>query len=97
MTLLKQKIEESSQANVARMLEISGSALSQIMSGTYKAAPDAILERVREVYGGVSVQCPVLGEITLARSAQEQKRPFAATNPQRVRLYRECRTCKNRK
>lgn len=97
MTLLRQKISETSQAHVARMLEISGSALSQLMGGTYKAAPDSILERVREVYGGISVECPVLGEITLARCAQEQKRPFAATNPQRVRLYRECRTCKNRK
>lgn len=93
MKLLNQKIDESSQANVARLLGISGSALSQLRGGTYNANPDAILQRVREVYGGETVNCPVLGEIPLGRCAEKRKLPFAATNPQRVALYRACQTC----
>ena len=93
MKLLADKIAETSQAHVARMLDISSSALSQLMSGTYKAAPDAILERVREIYGGISVECPVLGEIPLSKCAAERKKPFAATSHQRVALWKACQKC----
>ena len=93
MTLLNQKVAETSQAHVARLLGISDSAVSQLRSGTYKGAPDAILQRVREVFGDETVQCPVLGEIPLARCAEKRKLPFAATNPQRVALYRACQKC----
>ena len=98
MKLLQDKIAETSQAGVARALGISGSALSQLLSGTYKAAPDAILERVREIYGGISVDCPVLGTIPLHKCATERKQPFAATSHQRVALWKACQKCdKNRK
>jgi transcriptional regulator with XRE-family HTH domain len=93
MTLLNQKIDETSQANVARLLNISDSALSQLRSGSYKASPDAILQRVREVFGDETVHCPILKEISLRRCAEKRKLPFAATNPQRVALYRACQTC----
>lgn len=94
LKLLKEKIAETSQAHVARLLGYtSGSPLSQILSGTYKGSPDTILQRVREVFGGETVQCPVLGEISLARCAEKRKLPFAATNPQRVALYRACQKC----
>lgn len=93
MQLLRQKIAETSQAHVARALDISSSALSQLMSGTYKASPDAILERVREIYGGISVDCPVLGEIPLSKCSAERKKPFAATSHQRVALWKACQTC----
>jgi len=97
MKLLEEKIAATSQAAVARTLNISGSALSQIMSGTYKAAPDAILERVREIYGGISVDCPVLGEIPLHRCANERKQPFSLANSQRVELSKKCPKCERSK
>lgn len=93
MKLLNQKVAESSQAHVARLLNISDSALSQLRSGSYKGTPDAILQRVREVFGNETVRCPVLGEIALGRCAEKRKQTFAATNPQRVALWRACQTC----
>ena len=93
MKLLRQMVEELGQAEVARRLGKSAAAISQILSGKYQAAPDEILRRVIEIFGGVSLQCPVLGEIPLAQCADEQKKPFAATSHQRVALYRACQTC----
>jgi hypothetical protein len=60
--------------------------------------PDAhlVLQRVVEVYGGLSVVCPILGDIPLAQCAEERRKPFAATNQQRIELYRACKTCERR-
>jgi transcriptional regulator with XRE-family HTH domain len=94
MELLKNKCRELGQAEVARRIGKSDSAISQVLSGKYKGDPAIILQLVEEVFGGTIVQCPVLGPITLGRCAQERKKPFAATNPVRIRLYKACRECK---
>lgn len=96
MKLLTDKSNELGQAEVARRLGLSPAAISQILSGKYNANPDAILSRVIEVFGGLSVECPVLGQIPLSRCAEKRKLPFAATNPQRVALWRACQKCERR-
>lgn len=93
MKLLQQKVAEHGQAEAARRLEVSAAAISQILSGKYQASPDAILRRVIEVFGGLSVGCPVLGEIPLSRCAQERKKPFTTANHQAVALWRACQGC----
>lgn len=96
MKLLNEKVAELGQAEVARRLEVSAAAISQMMSGKYQAAPDNILKRVIEIFGGLSVECPVLGTIPLSRCAQERKKPFAAVNHQAVALWKACQTCERR-
>jgi transcriptional regulator with XRE-family HTH domain len=93
MKLLTDKVAEIGQAEVARQLGISAAAISQVRSGKYQAAPDEILKRVIEVFGGISVDCPVLGDIPLNQCAQERKKPFAATSHQRVALWKACQKC----
>lgn len=94
MQLLKEKVAELGQAEVGRRLGYSsGSIISQILSGTYKGAPDNVLNRVIEVFGGLSVECPVLGGISLALCSDERKKPFAATSHQRVALWKACQKC----
>ncbi|MDW7643413.1 MAG: helix-turn-helix transcriptional regulator [Desulfuromonadales bacterium] len=93
MTLLRQKVEEKSQAQVARELGYSGAAISQALSGKYQGDLTNLLNKVEEVYGASTVVCPVLGEIVLGKCAEHRRRPFAATNPLRVRLYRACKNC----
>ena len=39
-----------------------------------------------------AVECPVLGEIPADRCLLEQRKPQAASSPQRLRLYRACRS-----
>lgn len=97
MQLLKEKVAELGQAEVARRLDKSDSAISQILSGKYKAAPDEILKRVVEIFGGLSVECPVIGDIPLAKCALERKKPFAATSHQRVALWKACQHCERSK
>ena len=94
MQILREKVEEIGQAETARRLKVSASAVSQLLHGKYGAAPDGIFQRVIEVFGGISVDCPVLGEISLAECSEEKKRPFAASNHLRVKLFRACRECK---
>ena len=93
MKLLKGKVAELGQAATARQLGISPSALNQLLHGSYKAAPDAILQRVREIFGSETVNCPVLGEISLGRCAEERRKPFAAANHQAVAVWKACRRC----
>lgn len=88
-------LEEGSQAKVAVKVGYSTATISQLMSGSYKGSTEAVLVRFEEVYGSRIVECPLLGEIRLANCVKERRRPFSATNPQRVRMYRACRHCEH--
>jgi len=94
--LLRNKVAALGQAEVARQIGYSASALSQLLGGTYKGEPENILNKVEEVFGSTTIACPLLGEIPLAKCAEHRNRPFAATNPQRVKQYRACRECGGR-
>jgi hypothetical protein len=93
MALLRKAVASEGQAAVARKLRYSPSAISQALKGTYGGSLDNMLQRVVETYGHGTVQCPVMGEISLRRCAEERRRPFGATSPQRVKLYVACRRC----
>ena len=93
MKLLQQKVDELGQAEVARRMAVSAAAISQLLAGKYQASPDNILRRVVEVFGGLSVACPVLGDLPLSRCAEERKKPFTTANHQAVQLWRACQTC----
>lgn len=93
MTLLKQAVAQSGQSAVARSLGYSASVVNQVIHNKYPGRMEKVLLRVAEVYGTDTIDCPVMGMITLKRCSAERKKPFAATSPQRVRLYLSCRTC----
>jgi len=106
LDLLRKKVEENNdnrgqggQSRVAAELGYSPGAISQVLSGKYQGDIGNILTRVEEVYGGTTVDCPGLGyEIPLDTCAQWRRmgKTFAATNPQRVAMYKACKTCKRR-
>lgn len=93
LELLKKKCAETSQAAVAHKLGCSPSTVNQIIKGNYTGDTGKYLTKVEEIYGQTTVNCPVLGEITLGKCAEHRRRPFAATNPLRVQLYRACQEC----
>jgi transcriptional regulator with XRE-family HTH domain len=97
MQLLKEKCSDLGQAEVARRLGYSDAAVSNIIRGKYGADLGGFLARVEEIFGTTTVNCPILGEISLRKCAEIKRRPFAATNPLRVQLYRACRQCKGGK
>jgi len=93
LELLRAKCQEMSQAEVARRLDYSPSAINQVLKGSYQGDLTNLLTRVEEIFGQSTVVCPVVGEITLGKCAEHRKRPFAATNPTRVELFRRCHKC----
>jgi hypothetical protein len=93
LMLLTATVREKGQAQAARELDYSDAAICQVLKGTYKGDVGRILQRVAEVYGTDTVRCPVLGEISLGRCAEEKKRPFSAASPLRVRLWKACKNC----
>jgi transcriptional regulator with XRE-family HTH domain len=95
MQLLRDTCARLTQAEVARRIKYKDSTVSQILSGTYGGSPDIVLQRVEEVFGSTTVLCPVLGEISLGKCADNRKRPLIATSPLNVQLWRACKECKS--
>ena len=73
---------------VAARLGVSPAAVSRVIGHNYGDTA-AMERRVQDCIMTV-VACPVLGEIPRERCIDEQRRPFAATNAVRVRLFRAC-------
>jgi len=87
---------QRSQARVAATIGYSAAVVNQVLAGTYKGDLAAVQKAVEGAFMGATVDCPVLGVIPSNRCLEEQRRPFAATSPNRVRLYRACRAgCPN--
>lgn len=97
LAILRRAVSESSQAAVARRIGRSAAAINQVLKGTYAGNPDIILELAAAAYGSETVFCPVMGEVPLAQCIEYRNRPFAATNPMRVRLYKACQVCERRR
>lgn len=94
--VLRQECARTSQAAVARRLGVSPSMISQGVRGVYTGDTERLRALVEGAFLGRRVGCPVLGEVALNECLEHQARPFAATNPQRVALFRACRGgCEN--
>ena len=93
LDLLRQKVTEQGRRKVEAELGISKTTLSQVLNNKYGASLSGIAAKVTETYSTERVECPVLGSITLQRCATEQVKPFAATNPQRIKLWKACQHC----
>jgi hypothetical protein len=91
MQLLRDAVDRlgSIQA-VADRIGYSRTAVSLVLSGTYAKDTTALARAVLTRLDLVS--CPVLGEIAGDQCRAHQAAPFSAANPQRIALYRACRT-----
>ena len=87
----------SSQAAVAKKLKYSPAVINQVLKGTYKGDVKSVQKAVEGALMGLTVECPVVGELQRDRCLQYQNRPFAATSGLRVQLSRACPTCPNRR
>lgn len=91
ITALVHACERRSQAAVAREIGYSSAVVSQVLKGSYGGNIGRIEKAVRGALLHETVQCPVLGDLAGHLCLTHQARPFAATNPLRVQLYRACR------
>ncbi len=97
-SILHQHTANKSQRQVARELGVSPAAVSLVLADKYGASTAAIESRIMHVYGrNGRVSCPVLGEISPSRCADNRQRAKVikfAGNPATIRLFAECRKCR---
>jgi len=92
---LQQQVDALGQSEVARRMSCSAATIHQLRTGRYPS-DTARWERIFDAtFTEEPVDCPVLGEISREACALHRSRPFAATNPVRVRLYHACKVCPN--
>ena len=91
ISTLREQCRADTQGAVAEKIGYSPAVVNQVLQGKYKGDIARVEKAVRGAFLGVTCYCPVMGEIPINQCMEMQKRPFASTNPQRVRLYRACR------
>lgn len=86
----------SSMSKVARDLGVSVTMISQVCGDKYASYSEKLEQAVRKVLLNETLVCPVLGEVSFADCDMQQNIGCVATSPQRIRLYRACRSgCKH--
>jgi len=94
---LRMACRTHSQAVVGSRIGMSPAVVNQVLKGCYNGNLLNVQRRVEGALMGVTVDCPVVGDLLLNRCMENQNRPFAATNPLRVALHRACKTCPENK
>lgn len=98
LAVLESECKRRSQRAIADELGVSPAMINTALKGTYAGNISRLKRLVEGRYMRKTVICPVLGEISTDKCLWHQEREFAATNPQRVLLYRGCRSgCENAK
>jgi hypothetical protein len=82
----------ATQRRIAERVGYSPTVINQVLKGRYQGDLSAVEQAVRGALMDLHVDCPVLGALAADRCLEIQRRPFAATNATRVRLYRACRS-----
>ena len=89
--------DASSQGKVAARIGVSATVVNQALQNVYPGRLDRVEQRVRGELMREMVGCPVLGPITTRECLDHQSRGYESTNPMRVRLFRACPRCPNRR
>jgi hypothetical protein len=92
VTALAEEATRSSGARAAKRIGYSPAVVTHVIANTYTGDLKRVAEKVRGALMGVTVQCPVLGEIGRDRCLDEQAVGFCGTSSIRSRLYRACRS-----
>lgn len=98
LAILKAQAERLSQPAMAEALGISTAYVNQALQDKFRGNVDRFASRVRGVWGGSTVTCPVLGSINtkLCQDEQLKAKGAAFTNPLRVAVARACKNCPHR-
>jgi hypothetical protein len=93
LQIIRSQSKQMNGRKLAELLGVSTSAVSQALNDKFVGNVERFCLRVRGVFAGDTVQCPVLGQLTTKVCLEQQQRPKAFTNPMRVTLHRTCPTC----
>jgi hypothetical protein len=82
---------QTSGALAAKKIGYSQAVISHVIRASYAGDMRRVEDKVRGALMGVTVMCPVLGEIGRDRCLDEQKKPRMASSSIRSKLWRNCR------
>lgn len=95
LELLQQAVAASNRTRVAEKLEVSRTAVSQLMSGTYGAGTERMAARVMETFA--RTDCPFLArDISRKECATHAQSAIPTSSPRAMKHWRACRTCPNK-
>jgi len=89
--IVARESNRTSATAVAQRLGYSTAVVSSLVRGKYGGDLGAVEARVRGVYMGEEVGCPVLGEIGRDQCLDEQKKKHIGTSQIRTALFHACR------
>jgi hypothetical protein len=89
--VLAEEANRTSGSRAAARIGLSGALVSNVIADKYPGDMARVEGIVRGALMGLTVECPVLGEIRRDQCLAEQRKPFSATSSVRSRLYRACR------
>ncbi|AOJ13174.1 MULTISPECIES: helix-turn-helix domain-containing protein [Burkholderia] len=95
LVLLREAVFVSSQADVARKLDLSRTTISLVLSGKYPGKTDRVAARVLRVFG--QVKCTHTAELVTPTVCLDfaARRP-PVNNPLALSHWRTCQTCTHR-
>lgn len=93
LQLLRTQAKSATQVALAEQLGISTSAVNQAIHDKYRGNVDRLCARVRGLWAGDTVSCPVLGSISTKVCIDQQSKGVVYSNPMRVALAKACKTC----
>jgi len=89
--VLAREANRTTQSLAARRIGYSGGLLSAVFANKYQGNMATVEARARGALMGLTVVCPVVGEIGRDRCLDEQKMGNTGASSIRARLYRACR------
>jgi len=89
---LAAEADRTTQVATAGRIGYGQTVVNQVLRRNYAGRYDKVEAAVRGALLGATVHCPGYGcEIDRAFCLSEQRQPFAASSPTRVRVFRACR------
>ncbi|WP_126456702.1 transcriptional regulator [Sulfuriflexus mobilis] len=92
VAIMAEQCDHSSQKRVADKIGYSPAVVSNVLANKYSGDLGAVEQSVNGALLMATVNCPVVGTLKAHHCLENQRRNFSLSNPQRVRLYKACRS-----
>lgn len=93
LDILREQAKSKTQVEMADELGVSTSYVNKAIHDKYTGDIEKLCARVRGLWAGSTVECPVLGAINTKVCQDQQGHPACWSNPMRAALTRSCRKC----
>lgn len=90
--VLAELVDQHGLKGAEKRIGAGASTISQVLSNNYRGVIGNIEARVRGALMGMTVDCPIKGEMRRDVCLEWQGKPFAPTSSDRARMYHACRS-----